>query len=169
MTAPSDERERAEFLHIYLNDHLAGSAAGTRRARRLADAERDGPDGRALRVVADEIANDRRQLLALIEQLGVPQHRYKQLLARLAEWAGLLKLNGRFWRRSPLSTLIEIEGLLIGVRGKLAGWETMRTVLATSTVGPVELDGLIDGAHRQLDTLGELHTTAARSALGGRR
>lgn len=162
---PDDDRERRSFLEIYLSDHLAGSVAGSNRAQRLADAERSGPDGPALRALADEIADDRLQLLALMDHLGVPPRRYKQVLAGLVERLGLIKLNGRFWRRSPLSTLVEIEGLLMGVRGKLAGWDTVRAALGADTVGPVDLDELCARARRQLATLADLHAAAAHRAL----
>lgn len=160
---PDDDAERRRFLRIYLTDHLAGSSAGRRRARRLADAEREGPDGVALRVLADEIAADRESLEALMQALGVSPSRPKQALARVAEVVGLAKLNGRFWRRSPLSTLVEIEALLIAVRGKLAGFETVRTVVGGPRVGPVDLDDLCERSRRHHDTLAELHArTRAR-------
>lgn len=164
-TRPDDDRERREFLRIYLTDHLAGSTAGTRRARRLADAERDGPEGGQLRVIADEIAADRESLQAMIDELGVPPRRYKQVLARVAEVVGLVKLNGRLWRRSPLSTLVEIEALLIAVRGKLAGFETVRTVVGAPRLGPVDIDHLIERSRRQLDTLAGLHAAARARVL----
>lgn len=158
--------DRGRFLRIYFDDHLAGSAAGARRARRLADAERDGPDGAALAALADEIADDRQALLTLVAGLGVRPRRYKQVLARFAERAGLLKLNGRLFRRSPLSSLLEIEGLLMGVRGKLAGFETVRAVFGAEPVPAVDVDELVARAHRQLDTLSRAHARAAADTLG---
>lgn len=162
---PDDDRERREFLRIYLTDHLAGSTAGTRRARRLADAERDGPDGRQLRIIADEIAADRQSLETLIAELDVPPRRYKQALARVGEFVGLVKLNGRLFRRSPLSTLVEIETLLIATRGKQAGFETVRTVVGQSRVGPIDLDDLIERSRRHHATLAELHEAARARVL----
>src|SRR5688572_22505203 len=93
-----DRTERNRFLPVYLNDHLAGSVAGTRLARRLADAERDGPAGPALALLADEIEEDRRELVALVDTLGIEQRRYKQVVAWAGERIGRLKLNGRLIR-----------------------------------------------------------------------
>jgi len=157
--------EREQFVRIYLNDHLAGAVAGTRLAHRLAEAERDGPDGPALATVAAEIQHDRQSLVALLDALGVEQQRYKQALAWAAEQVSSLKLNGRLVRRSPLSTLAEVEGVLLGVRGKLAGWETMRMALGEAP-GGVDLARLIERAEAQLRTLAELHARAAERALG---
>lgn len=164
-----DRTEADELLRVYLSDHLAGSMAGTRLARRLADAERDGPDGPALTALADDIEADRRELITLVDTLGIEPRRYKQAIAWIGERIGRLKLNARFVRRSPLSTVLETEALLIGVRGKLAGWETLRTVLGEDPVGAVDLDRLIARASAQLDTLTTLHRAAAVRALGGAR
>lgn len=168
MIATTGARDRRRLLGIYLDDHLAGSVAGSRRALRLAEAERTSPQGPVLAALAGEIAEDRVALQTLVKQLGVPQRRYKQVLAGVAERVGLLKLNGRLLRRSPLSTLVEVEGLLMGVRGKLAGWETLRRVLGTATVTDVDLDDLILRAHAQLGTLEIVHARVADRSLAPR-
>jgi hypothetical protein len=161
----NDRNERDELLRVYLNDHLAGSVAGTRLARRLADAERDGPDGAALALLADDIEHDRRELVTLVEALGVEQRPYKQALAWLGERIARLKLNGRLLRRSLLSPVTEMESLLMGVRGKLAGWETLRSTLGERPAEAVDLGQLIARASAQLDTLSALHRAAAARAL----
>ena len=50
--------------------------------------------------------------------LAVPVHRYKMLGGWALEKAARLKPNGRLLRRSPLSDLIELEGLLLGVQAR---------------------------------------------------
>ncbi|HUF96706.1 MAG TPA: hypothetical protein VMM60_01175 [Ilumatobacter sp.] len=159
--------ESSHLLRIYLEDHLAGGVAGTRRASRLAEAEEDGPDGATLTTVADEIELDLTALRALIDHLGVSPRAYKRVLARAAEAAGLMKLNGRLFSRSPLTTLVEVEMMLAAVRGKLAGWDSLRAALGTSAVGPVNLDELAARARSQLDALSAVHQRAAVAALGG--
>jgi hypothetical protein len=161
-----DRTERDRLLRVYLSDHLAGSVAGTRLARRLANAERDGPAGPALALLADEIEEDRRKLVTLVDTLGIEQRRYKQVVAWLGAWIGRLKLNGRLIRRSPLSTVVEMESLLMGLRGKLAGWETLRSVVGEHPVETVELGHLIARGMAHLDTLAALHHDAAIRALG---
>ena len=161
-----DRTERDQLLRVYLSDHLAGSVAGTRVARRLADAERDGPDGPALALLADEIEEDRRELVRLVDTLGIEQRRYKQALAWMGQSIGRLKLNGRILRRSPLSTLVEMESLLMGLRGKLAGWETLRSVLGERPVEAIDIDRLIARGAAHLETLSVLHRAAGARALG---
>ena len=164
--SPDPTSDAQHLLQIYVQDHLAVAAAGVRRARRLAAAERDGPDGRVLGEVASEIALDRQALQAVADTLGIAMPRVKQLAARAAEWVGLAKLNGRLVRRSPLSTLVEVEAMLIAVRGKLAGWETLRRSLGAATVGPVDLDELIARSRRQHDALADVHARVGPAVLG---
>jgi hypothetical protein len=160
------EGDVAVLLRIYLEDHLAGAVAGTRRMRRLADAERDSPDGPTLKRLADEIEDDLTALREVIEHVGVVPRTYKRWLARIVEFIGLLKLNGRLFTRSPLTTLVEVEVMLVAARGKLAGWETLRAALGTPVVGSVHLDDLIEQGRAHLETLAAVHERAAIAALG---
>jgi hypothetical protein len=160
------EGDVARLLRIYLEDHLAGAVAGTRRIRRLADAERNNPDGPTLKRLADEIEDDLTALREVIEHLGVVPRAYKRWLARIVEFVGLLKLNGRLFTRSPLTTLVEVEVMLVAARGKLAGWETLRAALGTPVLGSVNLDDLIEQGRSHLDTLAAVHERAAVTALG---
>jgi hypothetical protein len=147
------------LLGIYLNDHLAGAMLGVDRARMLADAEaeRDPALADAVRPIADEIAEDRAELLKIMRRLEVPVRRYKIVAGRLAERAGRLKTNGRLISRSPLSPMLELELLRIGVEGKAAGWRTLRRLAdADPRLDAGQLDNLLERAHRQLDTLEQL-------------
>ncbi|MDQ1045689.1 hypothetical protein [Streptomyces sp. V4I2] len=152
-------RTDTNLLGIYLNDHLAGSTLGVDRARMLADAEseRDPELAHAVRPVAEEIAEDRASLLQIMQSLDVPVRRYKIVAGRLAERAGRLKANGRLVRRSPLTPMLELELLRLGVEGKAAGWRTLRRLYDADTrLDPAQLDKLLERAHRQLDTLEQL-------------
>jgi len=52
------------------------------------------------------------------------------------EKAARCKPNGRLFRRSPLSNLIELEGLLLGVQGKAADFRALRRLADTDTRHP---------------------------------
>ncbi|MCX4700645.1 hypothetical protein OG252_32210 [Streptomyces sp. NBC_01352] len=156
-----DHRSRTDrnLLGIYLNDHLAGSTLGVDRARMLADAEseRDPELADTVRPIAEEIAEDRASLLQIMRSVDVPVRRYKIVAGRLAERAGRLKANGRLVRRSPLTPMLELELLRLGVEGKAAGWRTLRRLSdADPGLDPAHLDDLLERAHRQLDTLEQL-------------
>ncbi|MCM3924715.1 hypothetical protein ND748_24015 [Frankia sp. AiPs1] len=155
-------------LGIYLNDHLAGSTAGLRLARRTATAHRGTPFGDGLARVASEIAEDRDALLELMSALGVSERKYKTAAGWLTEAAGRLKLNGRVVRRSSLSTVIELETLRIGVAGKSAAWRTLRAVVDRyDRLDQDRLEVLLERARRQADVLDELRGAAARAVFGG--
>ncbi|MER5837215.1 hypothetical protein ABT116_42230 [Streptomyces sp. NPDC002130] len=169
--SPGAERAPAtdmSLLGIYLNDHLAGATAGTARVRYLLRSCGGSALADALAPVADEIAEDRTALLHLMRRLDVPVRRYKVYAGRAAEQVGRLKSNGSLVRRSPLSTLWELEALALGVEGKLAGWETLRDLSATDgRLDRRQLDELIERARRQHSTLEALRHRQVEVAFRG--
>lgn len=158
--------ERSQLLGIYLNDHLAGSFAGTDLARRMAKTHSEPAASSALEPIAAEIAQDRAALLEIMRGLDLPVRRHKIVVGRLTEKAGRLKSNGRLVRRSPLSSLLELEIMRLGVEGKAAVWKTLR-VLADDEprLKSQMLDTLLERADRQLRTLEELRLQAAESTF----
>jgi hypothetical protein len=160
--APGDR----DLLGVYLNDHLAGATAGTELASRAAAAQRDPAKRGVMRVLADEISEDRQSLLAIMTALGIPVRSYKVWAGWLAEKAGRLKLNGSLLARSPLSDLLELEMMRLGVEGKAAGWQTLR-VLAENRkeLDVAQLDRLLARAADQSGRLEELRTDAAGEAF----
>jgi hypothetical protein len=156
--------DSAALLGVYLNDHLAGATAGVGLARRLADAEADRTP--ELGRIAGEIADDRAALLELMARLEVPVRRYKTVLAWTGERAGRLKPNRRLVSRSPLSRVVELEMIRLGVEGKAAGWRTLREVADAEPRLPVaRLDALLARARAQAGTLEELRVRAVRETL----
>jgi hypothetical protein len=151
------------FLRIYLNDHLAGATAGSELARRMARTQ-PGELAAELTRLDAEIAEDRAELLRLMADLGVAPRRYKIAAGWLAEKVGRLKANGRLASRSPLSTLLELETLQIGVEGKAAGWEALQSALKDPP-HTARLDRLRTRAEEQARTLAELHRSAAATVL----
>ncbi|MFI6360779.1 hypothetical protein ACIBJF_51720 [Streptomyces sp. NPDC050743] len=163
---PSVHGADIKLLGIYLNDHLAGATAGTQRAGHLARAARGSALGRALGPVATDIAQDRTALVGIMRDLGVPVHRYKVCAGWVAEKLARLKGNGRLVRRSPLSTVLELEALRLGVEGKAAGWQTLRRLTGTDDrLDPALLDRLLERARRQQDTVEEWRIRQAEAAL----
>jgi hypothetical protein len=71
----------------------------------------------------------------------------------MAERLGRLKLNGRLFTRSPLSRIVELETLLVGIRGKEALWTALRA--ADATLQGVDLDALIESARTQAEQVDE--------------
>jgi hypothetical protein len=155
------------LLSIYLNDHLAGSTVGLELARRAA-ANNPGSDcGRFLEDLAAEIRSDREALLEIMSSFGVAVDRVKVSAAWAAEKLGRLKLNGRVLGYSPLSRLVELEALALGVRGKLAMWRALDQLKATRPeLSKAPLAQLMTRAERQLDGLEAQRQGAIADALG---
>lgn len=102
----------------------------------------------------------------MMKALAVLVRTYKVCAAWIAEKAGRLKLNGRLLTRSPLSRLVELEMLRLGVEGKAAGWRTLRFAAdSDNRLDPDRLDELIARAGHQTDLLEELCVRAARQVI----
>ncbi len=155
--------DQAKLLRIYLENHLAGATAGSQRASRLADAEADSPHAAVLAGFAAEVAADLDALTSVMQELDVEPNRLKTGIASVAEKLGTLKPNGRLVDRSPLSTVVEVEAMQMAVSGKRSLWETLRTVMSSSTV---DFDGLIAGADRQLAALAAVHADRVPPTFG---
>ena len=147
----------SEYLPTYLNDHLAGSVVGLGLARRALAHNRDSAYAGDLRVVAEEIAEDKRTLEELMRQLTIRRNPVKRLGAWVGERVRRLKPNRRL-RYSPLSRLEEIE--------KLSLWRALRhSVAGERGLSAWKLDGLIARAESQQQRLEGLRLRAAGDAL----
>jgi hypothetical protein len=157
----------SSHLAIYLNDHLAGATAGGELARRAAKSNAGTPLGDFLAGLATEVREDRESLIAVMRALGIGVDRAKVAAGWTAEKLGRLKLNGQLVGYSPLSRLVELEGLVLGVRGKLALWEALKAAgLGFPPGREVELDGLAQRADKQLSALEEQRREVAAVVLG---
>ena len=154
-------------LSIYLNDHLAGATAGVELARRAAGSNRTTSYGPVLEKIAEEIEEDRQALEEIMDRLSVRTDRVKVGLAWSAEKAGRLKLNGELIRYSPLSRLVELEGLSLGVEGKLALWQSLRDTYADDRrLRNIDFEELIKRGRSQRRRLERQRRRAAEQALG---
>ena len=148
-------------LEIYLNDHLAGATGGVELARRLrASNSDDAVFGETLSRVCAEIEADRTVLEQVIEGLGYSRSKVKPAAAWVAEKLGRLKLNGQLRGYSRLSRLIELEGLLIGITGKIGLWQTL-TELGVGEDLDADLEQLTARAAAQRAAIDDLHRIAA--------
>ena len=98
-------------------------------------------------------------------QLGVSANPLKVGLVRIVERLGRLKLNGRLLRRSPLSDVVELETLVVGVRGKEALWTALRT--ASVRLEGIDLDALVDSARAQGAEIEARRVSAVSNAFLG--
>lgn len=155
-----------KHLEIYLNDHLAGSVLGGSLARRIARENRGNEYGTGAAEIAAEIEEDKADLQAIMERLGIRKKQARLGFAWVTERAMRLKPNGKLFGYSPLSRVLELEGLTIGITGKLELWRSMDAVQNSSALGEVDFGRLIARAENQRDRVEDLRIKAAREALG---
>jgi hypothetical protein len=155
-----------ELLRIYLNDHRAGAVLGQELAKRALSANRGNEYGRFLSDLLREIEADRKTLDELMRKLGFPRNLVKLGFAWTIEKLGRLKLNGQVTGYSPLSRLLELEGLSLGVEGKLALWRALKSISGVeSALTGLDLDGLIGRAQAQRDGLERMRVRASEEAF----
>ena len=131
------------YLAVYLNDHHAGSVVGVE-------------------------LSDRASLQRIMERFGVKEDKVKSGAAFVGEKLGRLKPNAQLTGYSPLSRVVELEGLSLGVTGKLGLWRALRNVSdSDERLDPEELDALIVRAEQQREGLEQHRLSAVAEALTG--
>jgi hypothetical protein len=157
-----------KLLGIYLNDHLAGSTAGAELARRAAGSNEGNDYGAFLAELAREIQEDRESLREIMRRLEYGEDIPKKVGAWTFEKIGRLKPNGQLRGYSPLSRLVELEGLALGITGKLALWKSLLEVAdGEPRLKADELTRLRDRAERQQREVEGHRLRAAQEAFGG--
>ena len=153
-------------LRIYLNDHAAGSLAGYELAKRCLSNNEGTRLGDYLLTFIAQLEDERADLKRLIESLGFREDKAKESMGWVAEKAGRLKLNGQLRGYSPLSRVIEIEGLMIGVTGKRSLWRSVKEVAESDPrVSVIDVDHLEQQAQAQLEELEKHRLEAAEAAF----
>jgi hypothetical protein len=154
----------SDLLATYLNDHLAGATAGVELARRARGQNEGTSLGRFLDGLAREIEEDRQTLEAVMARLEVGKDRIKVTVGWLGEKVGRLKPNNRLFGYSPLSRLIELEGLALGVEGKRGLWEVLGR-LDDPRLEEFDFHALLERARAQRDALQDRRLSAALDAF----
>lgn len=151
------------YLVRYLKLHFAGAEAGYRRFQQAAKKHRGTEAGDVLLRIAEEVRDDRAQLFKLLRRFGEKSPTFLKAGAIATERAARLKLNVHY---SPLSRVQDLEGLLLGVTGKLSMWRALRDLAKTDRTLVLDYDALIGRALKQLQDLELLRRAAARDAFG---
>ncbi len=153
-------------LAIYLKDHHAAGSAGARLAARLAENVSPAVEARnELARVAQEVQEDLHTLERVMLAEQVRPNATKDTLAKGLELLGRFKLNGRVTGRAPLSDVIELETLLVGITGKAALW---RSLSEGGTRASVDFDELLRRADAQQATVSRYRDRAASRAFARR-
>lgn len=139
---PSSNGQRAHasdeerLFRIYLQDHLAVLRGAVELAHRVKQhCEEEWAREAATRFLS-AILEDRKELLRVARDLDLEPSLVKEAGAWLGQKVGRLKLNGRVLSRSPLSTLVELEGMCMLAAHCEAAWRALEPVAdARPTLG----------------------------------
>jgi hypothetical protein len=151
------------LLRIYLDDHAAVTAAASALTGRMIHSGAHRDHEALLVEVRDELADDRRRLEECLAALGARPSRVKLGLAWLAEKGGRLKLNGRILASSPLTPLVELEGLGLALESHRALWRAMER--RGPPDGRDDFRARADRVQRRIREIDELRLKAADEAL----
>jgi hypothetical protein len=160
MTTMSDN------LSTYLQDHRAGAEAGSDLARRMYDENKGTQYEAFLGHLAEEIEEDVITLEQIMDRFDVSRDSLKTTVAKVGETLGRLKPNNQLTGYSPLSRVLEFEGLRAGVQGKLSLWDGLMEIAPMEDrLDQEEIGRLIRRAEAQLEELRVHHRVAAREAF----
>lgn len=153
----------AHLLSSYLNDHLATATASVALFERTTENFRDTPWETELRFLTEDVTADRGAWLSAMEALEVVPSRAKQVVGIVGERLGRFKPNGSLFHRTPMTDLVELEGLRLAVATKINALQVLRAIavqdprLAKETV-----EALLDRAQDQAERLYRLHLQVAQ-------
>jgi hypothetical protein len=166
-----EEPASNDGLAVYLNDHLAGSAAGLRLAKRCLERERGTEPGQQLEGLVDEIEQDRGVLERVMARVEAAPNPIKQAAASGAVLLSLLRdrIPVLGSGSGDVSRLEEIELLSLGIEGKRLLWRALGELAKTDArVKEFEFAALESRAQEQRDLLEPVRLELASAAFGGR-
>jgi hypothetical protein len=155
-----------DHIETYLQDHRSGAEGGSDLARRMHEENKGTQYEEFLAELAKQVEEDVMVLEQIMDRFDVDQPALKTTIAKVGEKLSRLKPNDQLTGYSPLSRVLEFEGLRAGVQGKLSLWDALMEVAPFDPrLDPKELDRLIVRAESQLKGLRVHHRLAAREAF----
>ncbi len=155
-----------EYLETYLQDHRAGAAMGSDLAHRLAEENAGTSYEDFLVGLAQEIDGDVDMLEQVMDRFGISKPALKIAGAKVGEKLGRLKPNEQLSGYSPLSRVLELEGLRGGVQAKQGLWDSLAELAKhDDRLDPDQMEELQAKAQKQLDGLREQSRMAAHQAF----
>ena len=153
-----------EALAVYLNDHLAGAAAGIELAGKLRDNNQGTELGTVMVALHRDISQDRDRLEELMRHLDLERHPVKEAAGWMLEKVSRLRLNPALTGSDDLTRMLEAEALSLGIEGKLSLWVALKEAAAADPrLAAADYDRLIERARSQRRAL-EPHRLAAAVA-----
>lgn len=155
-----------DLLEVYLNDHLAASAAALDLVEKIREHNEGTPLESFLARLGPEVEADKKELERVMALLGVPASSVKQLAGKVVERLSRLRLNDRITGGPAVTRLMELETLSLGIEGKLALWRSLQHVTAARPeLAGFDLETLAGRAVEQRDGLEPFRLESAAKAF----
>ena len=154
------------LLRIYLRDHHAAAVAGTELAKRSTKSNVGTQFETLLNDLRNELLDDLRSLEDIMSRLGISTAKGKDGAMWMAEKFGRLKMNGSLTAYSPLSRVIEFEGLALNSLGNKSVWSALAQI-EHPALDAEELVQLEKRADDQGRRVAEARREAVRMAFAG--
>jgi hypothetical protein len=152
-----------ENLHLYLNDHLAGSVAAIELIDNLIEHHPEDRFGKFFRDLRNEIHTDQEQLRDLIRKVGAEESAIRKAGAWLAEKFGRAKFGDT---GDSVEMLQAVEGLGLGITGKRLLWRSLNAVAANfPELQGTDFNALESRARDQFDRTEALRMEMAHEAF----
>jgi len=152
-----------ERLHLYLNDHLAGSVAAIELIDNLIEHHPEDRFGKFFRDLRNEIHADQEQLRDLIRKIGAEESAIRKAGAWLAEKFGRAKFGDT---GDTIEMLQALEGLALGITGKRLLWRSLATISANfPELQGTDFNVLEDRAQDQFSWVEDLRIQMVREAF----
>ena len=152
-----------ERLHLYLNDHLAGSVAAIEMIDNPIEHHPEDRFGKFFRDLRNQIHADREKLGDLIRKAGAEESAIRKAGAWLAEKFGRTKFGDT---GDSVELLQPIEGLALGITGKRLLWRSLQTISANfPELQGVDFSQLEKQAQDQFGRVEDLRMELSREAF----
>ena len=158
-----DESPGHERLHLYLNDHLAGSVGAIELLDNLVKQHSQDRFEKVLRDLRDEIHSDQETLRNLMRKVGAKESAVRKAGAWLAEKLGRAKLGDA---HDSAELLQALEGLALGITGKRLLWRSLQTISANfPELQGTDFSVLENRAQEQFGRIEDLRLQMTREAF----
>jgi hypothetical protein len=157
------ESPASERLHIYLNDHLAGSVAAIELLDNLIKHHSEDRFGKFFTDLRDDIHTDQEKLRDLIAKLGAKESALRKAAGWLSEKFGRAKIGDA---DDSAELLQALEGLALGITGKKLLWHSLAAIAPDfPALQGVDFSELEKRARDQFERVDRLRLEVAREAF----
>lgn len=155
-----------QTLGAYLNDHRAGATAAVNLLERLAESDSDGVDSAPLDRLRQDICEEIELLGDVMDRLDIPRDTLREVGGWMGEKLSRVRLSPAVTGSEPLSHLLEIETIKLGVHGKKSMFRALHHVAADdSRLTDFDFEALAQRAENQIDALESMRRDLAMAAF----